>query len=82
MGGGRVFEFRREPFRYGVISVAALNFRKTTRYVNEELQCESKHCKGGLNLEGHIVISNKMRTIFCIALANGHDSLVLGAFRL
>ena len=74
------FEFRKEPFRCGVISVAALNFRKNTRYVNDELRYESKHCNGTFNLEGHNVMLDKIRTIFRIALANGHDSLVLGPF--
>ena len=79
-GPTRGFEFRKEPFRCGVISVAALNFRKNTRYVNDELKYESKRCRGGFDLEGHLVMSDKIRTIFRIALANGHDSLVLGAF--
>lgn len=72
------FEFRKEPFRCGVISVAALNFRENTRYVNEELKY--KAADGGFTPEGNAVQMNKIRTIFRIALANGHDSLVLGAF--
>lgn len=72
------FEFREVPFRCGVISVAALNFRENTRYVNEELKY--KAADGGFTPEGNAVQMNKIRTIFRIALANGHDSLVLGAF--
>lgn len=72
------FEFRKEPFRCGVISVAALNFRENTRYFNDELKYRSKD--GGFTQEGHNVQMNKIRTIFRIAIANGHDSLVLGAF--
>jgi uncharacterized protein (TIGR02452 family) len=72
------FEFRKEPFRCGVISVAALNFRENTRYANEELKY--KAADGGFTPEGDAVQMNKIRTIFRIALANGHDSLVLGAF--
>ena len=72
------FEFRPEPFRCGVISVAALNFRENTRYVNEELKY--KAADGGFTPEGDAIQMNKIRTIFRIALANGHDSIVLGAF--
>ena len=72
------FEFRKEPFRCGVISVAALNFRENTRYVNEELKY--KAADGGFTSDGDAIQMNKIRTIFRIALANGHDSIVLGAF--
>ena len=72
------FKFRNEPFRCGVISVAALNFRENTRYFNEELRYKS--ADGGFTPEGEKIQMNKIRTIFRIALANGHDSLVLGAF--
>ena len=72
------FEFRKKPFRCGVISGAALNFRENTRYVNEELKY--KAADGGFTPEGDAIQMNKIRTIFRIALANGHDSLVLGAF--
>jgi len=77
-GPTRGFEFRREPFRCGVISVAALNFRENTRYVNDELRF--KATDGGFTPEGEDVQMNKIRTIFRITLANGHDSIVLGAF--
>lgn len=72
------FEFRKEPFRCGVISVAALNFRENTRNENDELKY--KAAGGGFTREGDAVQMNKIRTIFRIALANGHDSVVLGAF--
>ena len=72
------FAFRKKPFCCGVISVAALNFRENTRYVNEELKY--KATGGGFTPEGDAIQMNKIRTIFRIALANGHDSLVLGAF--
>ena len=72
------FEFREVPFRCGVVSVAALNFRENTRYVNEELKY--KAADGGFTSEGDAIQMNKIRTIFRIALANGHDSIVLGAF--
>ena len=72
------FEFRKEPFRCGVITVAALSFRESTRYVNEELKY--KAADGGFTPKGNAIQMNKIRTVFRIALANGHDSLVLGAF--
>ena len=77
-GPTKGFEFRCAPFRCGVISVAALNFRENSRYVNEELKY--KAADGGFTPEGDEVQMNKIRTIFRIALANGHDSIVLGAF--
>lgn len=77
-GPTRGFEFRKEPFRCGVISVAALNFRENTYYVNEELKYKAED--GGFTPEGDTIQMNKIRTIFRVALANGHDSLVLGAF--
>jgi len=72
------FEFRKEPFRCGVITVAALSFRESTRYVNEELKY--KAADGGFTPDGDAIQMNKIRTVFRIALANGHDSIVLGAF--
>ena len=72
------FAFRREPFRCGVISVAALNFRDYSRYANSELEYRSPG--GGFTPEGDKIQLNKIRTIFRIALGNGHDSVVLGAF--
>ena len=77
-GSTEGFEFRKNPFRCGVITVAALNFRENTRYVNEELKY--KAAGGGFTPEGDAIQMNKIRTIFRIALVNGHDSLVLGAF--
>ena len=77
-GPTRGFEFRKESFRCGVISVAALNFRENTYYVNEELKYKAED--GGFTPEGDTIQMNKIRTIFRVALANGHDSLVLGAF--
>lgn len=77
-GPTRNFNFRHEPFRCGVISVAALSFRDNTRYFNEELKY--KAADGGFTPEGEKIQMNKIRTIFRIALENGHDSLVLGAF--
>jgi len=67
-----------EPWQVSVISVAALNFRETNRYANENLVYRSDD--GGFTPEGLEIMQNKIRTIYRIAAVNGHDSLVLGAF--
>lgn len=72
------FGLRDEPFVCSVITVAALDFRETVRYDNGDLRY--KAADGGFTARGEEIMLNKIRTIFRIALANGHDSLVLGAF--
>ncbi len=74
----RGFELREEPFACGVITVPALNFRETARYDNADLRYKAPD--GGFTARGEEIMLNKIRTIFRIAVANGHDSLVLGAF--
>lgn len=76
------FEFREDPFDTAVISVAALNLcsprpgKKTI--TNHEYATEDR--ENPLIDDGKLVMLNKMRTIYRIALANGHDSVVLGAW--
>lgn len=76
------FAFREEPFDIGIISVAALNLcrpRPNKRTItNHEYATEDK--ENPLTEEGILVMLNKIRTIYRIALDNGHDSLVLGAW--
>lgn len=72
------FALLEEPFTVSVISVAALNFRETNRYANENLKY--KTADGGFTPDGRAIMLDKIHTIFRIALTNGHDSLVLGAF--
>lgn len=72
------FAFREEPFACGVITVAALSFREPNNFSNEERQYMAPD--GGFTPEGESIQLNKIRTIFRLALANGHDSIVLGAF--
>lgn len=72
------FALLEEPFQVGVISVAALNFRDTNRYANDNLEYRADD--GGFTPEGRAIMQDKIRTIFRIALNCGHDSLVLGAF--
>ena len=56
-----------KPYRLGIVTVAAMN--------RPELD-------GPDRIAGHLVepVREKMRTIFRIALENGHDALVLGAW--
>lgn len=76
------YEFREETYETAIISVAALNLcrqrpgKKTI--TNHEYATEDK--ENPVTEEGKCVMLNKIRTIYRIALANGHDSIVLGAW--
>lgn len=70
------FALRETPFLTSIISVAALNFRPGHKTNN----LEYRSADGGFTPEGKQVMFDKIRTIYRIALLNGHDSLVLGAF--
>ncbi len=70
------FALRDEPFLTSIISVAALNFKPGHKTNN----LEYRSADGGFTPEGQQVMLNKIRTIYRIALLNGHDALVLGAF--
>ena len=72
------YAFREVPFACGVITVAALSFREPNNYCNEERQYMAGD--GGFTPEGDAIQLNKIRSIYRIALKNGHDSVVLGAF--
>ena len=77
-GKDKFYAFREQPFKCGVITVAALSFRESNRYCNDELHFRASD--GGFTPQGEVVQLNKIRTIYRIALKNGHDSIVLGAF--
>ena len=77
-GKDKFYAFREQPFKCGVITVAALSFRESNRYCNDELHFRA--ADGGFTSQGEAVQLNKIRTIYRIALKNGHDSIVLGAF--
>lgn len=64
-----------EPYKVGIVSVAALDFNEK-HGKNREYQAAD----GGITAEGVDIMKNKIRTIFRIALSNGHDALVAGAF--
>jgi len=70
------FALREEPFQTAIISVAALNFKEGHPTNNLEYRAAD----GGFTKEGEGIMRDKIRTIYRIALLNGHDSLVLGAF--
>lgn len=72
------YAFREDPFACGVITVAALSFREPNNYCNEERQYMAPD--GGFTPQGDAIQLNKIRTIYRLALKNGHDSVVLGAF--
>lgn len=63
------------------ISVAALNLR-SNRHHNHILQNleYAKHGEDALTEDGKEIMLNKMRTILRIAILNGHDAIVLGAW--
>ena len=74
--GATGFALREEPFQTAIISVAALNFKEGHKHNNLEYRADD----GGFTTEGEGIMRDKIRTIYRIALLNGHDSLVLGAF--
>ena len=68
-----------EPFQTAIITTGALNFNPNPNIAPcNNLEYRSQD--GGFTPEGEEVMSDKIRTIYRIALLNGHDSLVLGAF--
>ena len=74
----KYFSLRDEPFSCSVITVASLSNRLKNDYTNDER--EYFNSDGTFTKEGYEIEANKIRTIYRIALDNGIDSLVLGAF--
>ena len=62
--------------RASTLSLTLYQFREGHEHNNLEYRSED----GGFNEEGEGIMRDKIRTIYRIALLNGHDSLVLGAF--
>ena len=73
------FALREEPFQTAIITTGALNFNPNPKIAPSN-NLEYRSQDGGFTPEGEEVMSDKIRTIYRIALLNGHDSLVLGAF--
>ena len=69
------YAFLEETYKIGIVSVAALSFKEGK---GRDLQYQN--AEGGFTPEGLEIMKNKIRTIYRLALANGHDSLVAGAF--
>lgn len=72
------YRLMEEPYKVAIISVAALNFRDTDDHIAKDAKYRADD--GGFTHEGLAIMQDKIRTIYRIALVNGHDSLVLGAF--
>ena len=70
-----LYSFREQTFKVGIVSVAALDFNE-----KHGKNLEYQAADGGFTAEGVEIMKNKIRTIYRIALENGHDSLVAGAF--
>ena len=73
--GGDWYRLLDEPFMVGVISLAALDFNE-----KHGANLQYRAAGGGFTPEGLDIMKGKIRTIYRIALSNGHDSIVLGAF--
>lgn len=74
----KYYSLRDKPFSCGVITVASLSNRQFNEWTNDEAIYFNED--GYLNSVGKEIETNKIRTIYRIALENGHDSIVLGAF--
>lgn len=69
------FALMDEPYETAIISCAALDFNE--RHGKNH---EYRAADGGFTDEGREIMLSKIRTIYGVALAAGHDALVLGAF--
>lgn len=75
------YKLLKEPWKLSVISVAALNLRSTYHHkrIVQNIQY-AVHGEASMTAEGKVIMLNKIRTIFRIAVENGHDSVILGAW--
>ena len=72
------YALRSEIFDCAIVTVASLSNREKNDYTNDEqMYFDDSGC---LTAEGRVIETNKIRTIFRVALKNGHDSMVLVAF--
>lgn len=76
------FSFLEDPFDTAVISVAALNLcrQRPGKKTITNHEFATGDAEDPLTKDGKAVMLNKIRTIYRIALDNGHDSIVLGAW--
>lgn len=76
-GPNNFYAISERSFDCSIITVSSLD-NHSYRYFDNE---ERKYFKWGfMTEEGKIVEMNRIRTILRIAIENGHDSLILGAF--
>ena len=69
------FALMDEPYETAIISCAALDFNE-----KHGKNHEYRAADGGFTQEGREIMLSKIRAIYGVALAAGHDALVLGAF--
>ena len=74
----KYFKFREQVFASSIVTVASLSNIIKNSYTNDE-RVYFNH-DGTFTSEGLEIETNKVRTILRIALDNGHDSIILGAF--
>lgn len=77
-GKKKDYALRDNTFSCSIITVASLSNRDSNTYTNNQRQYFKDD--GYMTDEGREIESNKIRTIYRIAIENGIDSLVLGAF--
>lgn len=69
------------PYLLHFVSVPALNLRSTRHHPRIVQNLEyALHGEDALTDDGKEIMLNKMRTILRIAIVNGHDSIILGAW--
>lgn len=75
------YELMESPSVIHVVSVPALNLRSSTNHMRLVQNLEyARHGEDALTEEGKEIMQNRMRTILRVAIINGHDSIVLGAW--
>lgn len=74
----KYYSLRDTTFDCPIVTVASLSNREKNEYTNDERIYFNND--GYLTDDGRTIEINKIRTILRIALDNGHDSMVLGAF--
>jgi uncharacterized protein (TIGR02452 family) len=77
-GAESYYALRDETFDCAIVTVASLSNREKNSFTNDERIYFDD--AGYLTDEGRVIETNKIRTLFRIALENGHDSMVLGSF--
>ena len=74
-GAGAGFALMDEPYETAIISAAALDFNE-----KHGKNLKYRAADGGFTPEGREIMLSKIRTVYAVALAAGHDALVLGAW--